>query len=142
MVEMEDHIEKKVLMYVLIPVLIAVSLGVICLRPNRINMDFATEAEACFIYGDKNTSHCLTNEELTLVKHLFNDKRLYKDNLSCGFSEDISIKFNKNQTFCLARDTCPVVYWIERDRYIKLTEEEQILLYHLLEKYGFLFPCV
>ena len=120
---------------------IAVFVGVIYLRVNRVNMEFAKEVEVCFIYGDTDTLCRLGDEELESLKAVFNGKKMYQDNLSCGFSEAISIKFNKAQTFCIARDTCPIVYWKEEDRYIKLSEEEKIQLYHLLEPYGFFFPC-
>lgn len=48
------------------------------------------------------------------VKTIFNGKKLYKDNLSCGFSEAVSIKFDDEHTFCIARDTCQIVYWEEK----------------------------
>lgn len=141
---MEDYVLKKIiwLLVVLILMSIAIILGVFYSRANRLNMEFAKEAEVCFIYGDTNVLTQLNDKELELIKALLNSKRMYKDNLSCGFSEDASIRFNKSQTFCIACDTCPIIYWKEKDRYIKLTEDEKSQLYNLLEAYGCFFPCV
>ena len=129
------------LLFALILIL-AVFLEVVHLTYSRTNMDNVKEAEVCFIYGNAKNSNYLSNKEIELLKDIFNKKKMYKDNLSCGFSEDISIKFNKSQTFCIARDTCPFVYWKEEDKYIKISEEEKIQLYNLLKSYGFFFPCV
>ena len=105
-------------------------------------MEFAKEAEVCFIYGEVVVSENLDDKEVEMLKEIFDNKRMYKDTPSCGFSKDISVRFNQSQTFCVARDTCPIVYWMEEDRYIGLTDEEKLLLYNLLESYGFEFPCV
>lgn len=133
---------KKSLLLLVAAMLIIVAVsGVVYLCVNRVDMGFAKEAEVCFIYENTDALHQLNDEELELLKAVFDDKRMYKDNPSCGFSEDISVKFNKEQTFCIARDTCPIVYWKEKDRYIKLSEEEKTQLYDLLEPYGVSFPC-
>ncbi len=108
----------------------------------RANLGFVKEGKATFIYDNASVSHTLSEKELSLISDMFNDKRLYKDNLSCGFSENISVTFNNSQTFCIARDTCPIIYWKEKNRFLKLTEEEKVQLYGLLEKHGFFFPCV
>ena len=133
---------KKVLVLVTSIAIIAVFCFAFNMFTNRVDMDFATEAEACFVYEDADVLQPLSAEELQSVKAIFDGKKMYKDNPSCGFSEDISIIFNKSQTFCLARDNCAIVYWQEEDKYIKLSEEEQAQLYDLLEVYGFIFPCV
>lgn len=116
--------------------------GAIYLRFDKVNMDFVKKAEVCFQYGNTDAINQLSDKEVEFVKTIFNEKRLYKDNLSCGFSETVSIKFDDAQTFCIARDTCPIVYWKEKNRYIRLTEDEKMQLYNLLEQYGFIFPCV
>lgn len=105
-------------------------------------MEFLEEAKVCFIYRDTDTLCRMEDQEVETIKAIFNGKKMYKDNPSCGFSETISIKFNNEHTFCIARDTCPIVYWKEKDRYFKLTEEEKTQLYDLLFQYGFYFPCL
>ena len=112
------------------------------MRQDKVDMDLVKEAEVCFQYGNTEAISQLSDKEMESVKIIFNGKKLYKDNLSCGFSEAVSIKFDDELTFCIARDTCPIVYWKEKNRYIRLTEEEKTQLYNLLEPYGFIFPCV
>lgn len=134
---------KKKLWVLIIPILIiAVFLCIIIFQANRVNMNFAKEAEVCFIHGDTDILQLLDEDELESLKTLFNGKKMYKDDPSCGFSENVSIKFNKAQTFCIAQDTCPIIYWKEENRYIKLSEEKKIQLYNLLKPYGFIFPCI
>lgn len=133
---------KFLVLIVLILVLVSVILGIMHFSIRKTNMEFVKEAEVCFIYGEVTTSQYLEDNEVETLKEIFGDKRMYKDTPSCGFSEDISVRFNQSQTFCIARDSCPIVYWMEEDRYIRLTEEEKVLLYNLLEPYGFEFPCV
>ena len=133
---------KKFWLIGVLIIVIVVFLGVTCFNTNRVNMKYVKEADVCFIYENTDVLHRLDNKELELVKSIFNGKNVYKDNLSCGFSKAISIKFNDEQTFCIARDTCPIVYWKEKNRYIWLTDDEKTQLYNLLEPYGFIFPCV
>lgn len=126
----------------IIILVVVIFLGVINLSLDKVNMGFAKEAEVFFVYGSYDRIHHLSDKEVASLKVIFNGKKMYKDNLSCGFSEDVSIKFNQEQTFCIARDTCPIVYWKEESKYIKISEDEKVQLYKLLEQYGFFFPCV
>ena len=123
-------------------VFVVILLGVIYLRQDKVNLDLVKKAEVYFQYGNTDTINQLSNNEMESVKTILNGKKLYKDNLSCGFSEAVSIKFDDEHTFCIARDTCPIIYWKEKNRYIRLTENEKTQLYNILEPYGFIFPCV
>ena len=133
---------KFLVLILLFFALVSVVLGIMYISIRKTNMEFAKEAEVCFIYGEEVVSENLDDKEVEILKEIFDNKRMYKDTPSCGFREDISVRFNQLQTFCVARDTCPIVYWMEEDRYIRLTDEEKLLLYNLLESYGFEFPCV
>ncbi len=123
-------------------VIVVILLGVIYLRQDKVNLDLVKKAEVYFQYGNTDTINQLSNNEMESVKTILNGKKLYKDNLSCGFSEAVSIKFDDEHTFCIARDTCPIIYWKEKNRYIRLTGNEKTQLYNILEPYGFIFPCV
>ena len=136
-----EIIEKNIWLLSAI-IFIVILLGGIYLRLDKVNMDSVKKVEVCFQYGNTNAINQLSDREVASVKTIFNGKKLYKDNLSCGFSEAVSIKFDDEHTFCIARDTCPIVYWEEKNRYIRLTEDEKTQLYNLLEPYGFTFPCV
>ncbi len=136
-----EIIEKNIWLLSAI-IFIVILLGGIYLRLDKVNMDSVKKVEVCFQYGNTNAINQLSDREVASVKTIFNGKKLYKDNLSYGFSEAVSIKFDDEHTFCIARDTCPIVYWEEKNRYIRLTEDEKTQLYNLLEPYGFIFPCV
>ena len=136
------YLKKIIWLLSAIILIIVVLLGVIYLRLDKVNMEFVKGAEVCFLYGNTDELHRLSDKEVESIKTIFNGKKMYKDNLSCGFSEAVSIKFDQEQTFCIARDTCPIVYWKEKKRYIRLSEDEKTQLYNLLEPYGFFFPCV
>ena len=123
-------------------VIVVILLGVIYLLQDKVNLDLVKKAEVYFQYGTTDAINQLSNNEMESVKTILNRKKLYKDNLSCGFSEAVSIKFDDEHTFCIARDTCPIIYWKEKNRYIRLTENEKTQLYNILEPYGFIFPCV
>ena len=105
-------------------------------------MNLVKKAEACFQYENIDEISQLSDKDMESVKTIFNGKKLYKDNLSCGFSETVSIKFDDELTFCIAKDTCTIIYLKEKNEYIKLTENEKTQLYNLLKPYGFNFPCV
>ena len=133
---------KKTIWVLSAIILVVTLLGVIYLRQNKVNMNMTKKAEVYFQYGDTEALNQLNDRELEAVKAIFDGKKLYKDNPSCGFSEAVSIKFDDERTFCIARDTCPIIYWEEKNRYIRLTENEKNQLYNLLEPYSFIFPCV
>ena len=105
-------------------------------------MAFVKDADICFVYGDIDEIYSLEDSELNTLIDIFDGKKMHMDNPSCGFNEDISIKFNGEQTFCIARDACPIVYWKEANRYIMISEEEKEQLYGLFEAHGFFFPCI
>lgn len=105
-------------------------------------MNFAETAEMIYQYDNTNIENVFSQEELKILCNIFDGKRLYKDALSCGFTENVAIKVNDSQTFCIACDTCPIIYWKEKDRFFYLSEEEKEQLYKLLEEYGFSFPCI
>ncbi len=83
-------------------------------------------------------------EDFELIKLLFQGKILYKEDgvLSCGFSDSVAIVFDREKTFCIAQDTCAVVYWKEKDCYFNLFEWEMEKLHSILRAYGFHFPCI
>lgn len=93
-----------------------------------------------FAYGDTDISEELSDADFKAILSMFNGKKLYRDNPSCGFSEDVSVHLN--MTFCIACDECPVVCLTEKNQYFRLSDEENLLLREILTKYGFVFPCV
>lgn len=135
----------KKIAVILIPIIIVAVItisSIVLVKTNTVNMDFAKKGKTVFRYNDSNIEYSLSEQEKSLICDLFSGKRKYKDNPSCGFSDDIAIILNDSQTFCIARDTCPIIYWKEEDKYFKITEKEKNELYTLLSDCGFVFPCI
>ena len=62
---------------------------------------------------------------------------------TCGFTDDIAIYTNDKQNiFCIACDSCPIIYWKNKNIYISISEKEMEELHQILKKYGMIFPCV
>ena len=92
-----------------------------------------------YVYNDKKININLNAQESRIIKDMFNNKRLYKDNPSCGFSENVSISFGKT-TFCIACDSCPIVKL--EDKYFKISKQDRKILNKIFGEYGAFFPCV
>lgn len=135
---------KRWLLFLTIVFLVVaiIVLPIVFLKNKQVNIEYTKCADVRFVNGDVNIACSLDGEEVEILKSIFSKKLMYTDNPTCGFSEDVSIVFDKTQTFCIARDTCPIVFWKEKDRYISLTEVEQAQLYMVLEKHGCFFPCI
>ena len=134
--------KKVILSIALIFIVLCTVLFIVFFSIGRTNMDFAEHASVIFTYSEKEIDSTIKQEDFETIKKIFGNKKLYKDSPSCGFSEDVSVKFNDSQVFCIARDTCPIIYIKEKDKYFRITEEEKNELYEILETYGFTFPCV
>ena len=124
-------------------VVLVIGGGWLLMNSNRTNMSEINNGRVCFKYGDKDILTDLSEKDLNTVKEIFDNKRLYKDNPSCGFSENIAVLLNDDsQVFCIACDTCPIIYSKNEGLYFKISDKENTLLRNLLKKYGFRFPCL
>ena len=132
---------KKSLVIVIL-IFAAVSTAVLIIQLGLTDLSFANEAVVRFENGETNIVRTVNENDFTKIKRILNGKILYKDNPSCGFGENASVQFNQEQTFCFAQDTCPFVYWKEKNKYLRLSEQEQEELYSILYSYGFFFPCL
>lgn len=106
-----------------------------------------SNATVVFKYDKINIETQLSSEDRDQIRDFFDNKILYKDMPSCGFSEDISVRFTdpkngKQQTFCIARNTCPVIYLAQSDMYFRISDEDRAELNKILEKYGAFFTCI
>ena len=99
------------------------------------------EMIAVFQYGDVDITKPLSDEDSEIVREIFDGKSLFSDSPSCGFSENVALIID-GDTYCIACDTCGVIYNIEEDKYFNLSDKENETLRGLLCEYGFTFPCV
>ena len=112
-----------------------VSTVLIVLLNNQTNLSFVETAKCVSSRGQTE----LSTEETMQICAMFDRKSLYRENLSCGFSESVTVVFNDNQTFCIACDSCPVIYWKEKDKYFNITEAQKKQLHSILKEYGLRF---
>ncbi len=109
---------------------------------NRVNTKNLTSGTVIFTYEDNNINESLSQNDLSFLIDLFDNKIMYRDNPSCGFTKNVSILFNDAEYFCFAYDTCLVVYWESRNKYFRLSDSEYKDLVEMLSKYGVFFPCI
>lgn len=96
---------------------------------------------ARYIYGDKNITTELSQEDAKRVIKILNGKHISIFNLpACGFDENVAVIIN-GKTFCIACDECGTVYFKERNGYIDLEKSENEELRKILSDYGFEWPC-
>jgi uncharacterized protein YbbK (DUF523 family) len=101
----------------------------------------SSEAVLVYQYDSKDIKVQLTEEEAAEVKKMFNWKILLFDEPSCGYSEDVSIRFG-DQIFSIAGDGCPGVMLENKGMYVYTSEKDTEKIHELFEKYGGSFPCV
>ena len=109
-----------------------------------VDLSDSKSAQTCFAADDSCIIMDVGREDLESVQRIFQGKILYQEDgiPSCGFSDTVAIVFDRENTFCIAHDTCATVYWKEKDRHFDLSEWEMEKLHSILESYGFHFPCV
>ena len=100
---------KKTILLSAVPIIAvaAVLLSLMLLRGGRLAVGSEEPAEVRFA----DSVYTLSSDDTKELRGIFAGKRLYRDNPSCGFDENASVKFGDSQTFCIAKDTCPIVYW-------------------------------
>ena len=99
------------------------------------------EIMAVFQCDDVDIIEPLSSEDAKVVRKIFGGKVLRLDSPSCSFDETVALVVG-NKTYCIACDTCPIVYLLEADKYFYLSDAENETLRDLLSEYGFIFPCI
>lgn len=134
--------KKKVINKSLLTVAVIFILSFLLWRSISVNIGIVNKCEIINLYNNPTIKESLTESEIKLVCDIFEGKLMYVDTPSCGFSESVSICFNGKQTFCIACDGCPLVYFMEKDKYFRISNEDMQQIHNILEGYGFSFPIV
>lgn len=92
-------------------------------------------------YGDASVHTQLSKDDARKVCEMFGCKLLLRDQPSCGFSKDASLSAG-GSTYCIARDTCPVIQDLRSGKYFGISESQREELDAMLKRYGASFPCV
>ena len=130
-------------LFMVIGVLLVFILGGIIIFnffPQETNIE-TSFAVLTYKYSDKNICVNLSNEDSQILKAIFNNKKLYSDNPSCGFTPNISIRFG-DDVFSIACDNCPIIRLDNKNKYLKVSSEERETINKIFDKFGAKFPCL
>ena len=105
----------------------------------KIDLYEFNEADIVFVYDDKMIYETLDYTDANEIKNIFNGKMIYDDNPSCGFDDNISVRFD-NEIFSLACDGCPIIRY--NSSYFSVSEEDIEVIHDIMKKYGASIPCV
>jgi hypothetical protein len=136
--------EVKKLLFLL--VFIVVITGVIVIR-NTVSDKTQTlgykNVSIKYDFLQKNIDERLSKSDSEEIKKILNNRSLFSDNPSCGFSKDISFQFNEGDIiYSIARDTCPIFKDEKTGKYFQISEKERNKINKILEKYGASFPAL
>ena len=127
---------KKCCIVLPLMILVMIFLGA-CNNTTNISVDSIGQLH--YNYNNEHISVILTKFENDIVKDIFNKKKLYFDEPSCGFDKSISIEFDDNY-YCIACDSCGIVKL--NDKYFNISTAERGKIEEIFKKYGGEFPCV
>ena len=133
---------KKSIFFICIAICITILSGMSLLLSNSVDIKDSTGGTVIFNYDGSNINEYLSQDDLNFIIKLFDNKIMYRDDPSCGFTKNTSILLDDSEYFCFARDSCPVIYWANRIKYFKLSNSEYKSLIKMLSEYGVFFPCV
>ena len=127
---------KKCCIVLPLMILVMIFLGA-CNNTTNISVDSIGQLN--YNYNNEHISVILTKFENDIVKDIFNKKKLYFDEPSCGFDKSISLEFDDNY-YCIACDSCGIVKL--NDKYFNISTAERSKIEEIFKKYGGEFPCV
>lgn len=101
----------------------------------------SNSAVLVYKYGKKDIRVKLSEEESAILKKMFNHKWVGHDMPSCGFDDDISIRFDE-EIFKPALDGHTTIGTKNSDLYFEISDSERKSMNEILKKYGATFPAL
>lgn len=94
-------------------------------------------------YLQKNIDKRLAETDSKEIKKILNNRSLYSDNPSCGFSKNISFQFNDGDIiYSIAQDSDPLFKDEKTGKYFHISQNKRDRINKILEKYGVTFPAL
>lgn len=126
---------KKLFLVCCLSILVALcSCGI-----NKVNISENAEGSVVFKYDNTQIDEALDETESDQIKKILNNRELYYDNPSCGFTENVSIRFN-SKVFSIACDKCSIIK--HNGKYLSVSDNDIAIIRNIMEKHGAHFPCV
>lgn len=98
----------------------------------------------CDELSDKNEE--LTKEEEEKIKEMFSNKKLLRDNPSCGFDDRIGFEFADsygNKVFySIGLDSCGTIYDKKHDRYFDVENSDSAEIKRIFSAHRIAYPSV
>ena len=107
----------------------------------RVHVNEAQPVTLTFHYEGTNVEAQLTDEEAGQIMELLDGKTLHRDQLACGFDENISLMVG-DKRYCPACDGCCFVKDAGSGMYFKITQAERNLIDRVFAAHGGQFPCI
>ena len=92
-------------------------------------------------YNDVSVNTQLSEDQAQKILHILDKKRLFSDDPSCGFNEEISFKI-EGKTYAPACDDCGLIKECSSGKYMNISKTERDIVEEIFLAYGGHFPCV
>ena len=107
----------------------------------KVSVDKNQTVQLVYKYTDANVDVQLSKQESETILDIFDGKELFSDNPSCGFDENISLRFD-GRIYCPACDTCCTVKDCSSGQYFTVSRSERDTIEKIFNTHGGHFPCV
>lgn len=108
---------------------------------DTVSLDEESIVKLVFHHNDTNVETQLSIQESEIIIDIIDGKRLYQDNPSCGFSEDISLVID-GKIYSPACDDCCIIKDCSSGKYFSISRDQRETIEEIFESYGGYFPCV
>lgn len=136
---------KKKIVYPVGIVLAFLQIGVcaLFLKPEKFHTKERKDCSVSYLSGNTLMTKRLDPADEKTILNMLDGCRMYRDNLSCGFGKEASLRFGSNDTeLYFSQDTCGFVYSVQDEKYLSLSDADKTVLFDILGNYGLTFPCL
>ena len=131
---------KKPMMYLLGGLVILALLTLLFIRQyRRLSIDVWDNVSIFSTYNKTENTAVVVENDAKRLKAILNNKHLYHEEHSCGFSDDFGLSIS-GRILWIASDGCPYIYDCESGRYLTISKKDRQEILDLFSKYGLRAP--
>lgn len=131
---------KNQIFFILITIFVLL-LSFILVSCRRTSVPYAKRAELRYQIGGETVSTEISDNDTQHIRSILSNRILYRDNPSCGFTQNVSISFD-GKVYCFACDGCSIIQDFDAGRYFSLDDTLYKTVIEILSKYGLSLPCI